>query len=97
MKSKEKSRALTKEGPTREVKKDYESPKAQKERKRKKKVKKKMTQTQATSGISITQEANPLRESLGDPEKDVDGLQDLEKDMGDLEDRTSHSQVSLKE
>ena len=45
------------------------------------------TQTWATSRIPILQEADPLRESLGDPEKDV----------GDPEDRTSHSQVSLKE
>ena len=49
------------------------------------------------SRISITQEADPLRKSLGDPEKDVDGLEDSEKDMGDLEDKTNHSQVSLKE
>ena len=40
---------------------------------------------------------DPLRESLGDPEKDVDGLEDLEKDVGNPEDRTSHSQVFLKE
>ena len=38
-----------------------------------------------------------MKESLGDPEKDVDGLEDLKKDVGNLEDRTSHSQVSLKE
>ena len=98
MKSKEKSRALTKEGPTREVKKDHEGRKAQKEgkKKKKKKEKTKRTQTQATSGISTTQEADPLRESLGDLEKDMDGLEDPEKDVGDTEDRTSHSQVSLK-
>ena len=41
MKSKERPLALTKEGPTREVKKDHEGRKAQKEGKRKKKVKKK--------------------------------------------------------
>ena len=44
----------------------------------------------------ILQEAYPLRESLGDLEKDMDGLEDPEKDVGDLEDRTNHSQVSLK-
>ena len=43
------------------------------------------------SGIRILREANPLRESLGDLEKDVDSLEDPKKDMGDLEDRTSHS------
>ena len=41
MKSKERSWALTKEGPTREVKKDHEGQKAQKKGKRKKKVKRK--------------------------------------------------------
>ena len=85
---------MKKEGPTREVKKDHDSPKAQKEDK--KKEKKKRTQTWATSRIPILQEANPLRESLRDPEKDVDGLEDSKKDVGP-EDRTSHSQVSLKE
>ena len=45
----------------------------------------------------ILQEADPLKESLGDPEKDMDGLEDPEKDVGDPEDRTNHSQVSLKE
>ena len=35
--------------------------------------------------------SRPLRESLGDPEKDTDGFEDPEKDVGDLEDRTSHS------
>ena len=35
--------------------------------------------------------SRPLRESLGDPEKDMDGFEDLEKDVGDPEDRTSHS------
>ena len=44
----------------------------------------------------ILQEAYPLRKSLGDLEKDMDGLEDPEKDVGDLEDRTNHSQVSLK-
>ena len=39
------------------------------------------------SEIPINQEKDPLRESLEDPEKEVD----------DPEDRTSHSQVSLKE
>ena len=84
---------MTKEGPTREVKKDHDSPKAQKE---KKKEKKKRTQTWATSRIPILHEANPLRESLRDLEKDVDGLEDSKKDVGP-KDRTSHSQVSLKE
>ena len=37
------------------------------------------------------QEANPLRESLGDLEKDVDSSVDPEKDVGDPKDRTSHS------
>ena len=40
MKSKERPRALTKEGSTHEVKKDHGGRKVQKERKRKKKVKK---------------------------------------------------------
>ena len=56
-----------------------------------------MTQTWAMSRIPILQEANPLRESLGDPKKDVDDLEDLENDMSNPEDRTNHSQVSLKE
>ena len=46
--------------------------------------------------IPILQEADTLRESLGDPEKDIDGLEDLENDVGDPEDRTNHSYVSLK-
>ena len=47
MKSKERPWALTKEGPTREVKKDHEGLKAQKEGKKgkKKKVKKKRSLT----------------------------------------------------
>ena len=49
------------------------------------------------SRISIIQEADPLREILEDPKKYVDTLEDLEKDVGNPEDRTSHSQVSLKE
>ena len=81
---------MTKEGLAHEVKKDHEGPKAQKkEKERKKKYKKKRTQTWATSGIPILQEANPLRESLRDPEKDVDGLEYPKKDVGDLEDRTN--------
>ena len=44
----------------------------------------------------ILQEAYPLRKSLGDLEKDMDGLEDPEKDVGHPEDRTNHSQVSLK-
>ena len=61
-----------------------------KEKERKKKYKKKRTQTWATSRIPILQEADPLRGSLRDPEKDVDGLEDPKKDVGDLEDRTNH-------
>ena len=45
------------------------------------------TETWATSGIPINQEEDPLRESLEDPEKDT----------VDPENRTSQSQVSLKE
>ena len=57
----------------------------------------------------ILQEADPLRESLGDPEKDMDGLEDPEKDVDSLKDLkkdvgnpedslgTSHSYVSLKD
>ena len=62
-----------------------------KNKKNKEKVKKKRAQTWDMSGIRILREANPLRESLGDLEKDVDSLEDPKKDMGDLEDRTSHS------
>ena len=51
--------------------------KAQKEGKRKKKVKQKKTQTQATSKISIIQEADPLRESLEDLENDVNQVFDI--------------------
>ena len=97
MKSKERPQVLIKESPAREVKKDHEGSKAQKEGKRKKKVKNKRTQTQAMGRISIIQEADPLRESLENPEKDMDNLEDPKKDVSDPEDRTSHSHVSLKE
>ena len=43
------------------------------------------------SRISITQEANPLRESIGDLEKDMDSLEDPKKDVSKLEDRINHS------
>ena len=50
------------------------------------------------SGIFIIQEVDPLKENLEDPEKDMDNLEVLEKDVGNPEDSlgTSHSHVSLK-
>ena len=73
-----------------------EAKRPKKKEKERKNDKKEEDLDQATSGVSTTQEADPLRESLGDPEKDMDDLEDTEKDVGNLEDRTSHSQVYLK-
>ena len=98
MKSKERPWVLTKEIPTYEVNKDHEGLKAQKEEKKEeRKSKKEEVQTCAMSGIPILQEVDPLKESLRDLEKDVDGLGDPKKDMSDPKDRTNHLQVSLKE
>ena len=63
--------------------------KAQKEEKKKEKVKKEEDPNLGHEWDP--QEANPLRESLGDLEKDVDSSVDPEKDVGDPKDRTSHS------
>ena len=91
MKSKERPRALTKEGPTHEVKKDHGGRKAQKEGKRKKKSKKEKDPDLGHEWDLHQPGSGPLRESVGDPKKDMDGFEDLEKDVGDPEDRTSHS------
>ena len=107
MKSKERPWTLTKEGPTHEVKKDHEGPKAQKEGKIKKRRRRRRgPRLRPRMGSLHPQGSGSFKRNPEDPENDVDSLEDPEeidsledskKDVGDLEDRKSHSHVSLKE
>ena len=72
MKSKERPWALTKEGPTREVKNDHESPKAQKEGKKiYKKGKKKKRR-----GPKLRPRSKAFERKPENPEKDANSLED---------------------